>query len=315
MDIAKISKIIDLNTNREEYFENPVQDYLNLDKTSIRVLLWQKKWNFIRQTPVNYWPIWSEWFILLNGYNCQARCQYCYLQSYFKSPDMVRFTNTDDFLVFLEEFIKDFRQKQPDKTLIFYDWDFKDSLWYYGLAQNIYNINKFTNLFKKYWNTFLEIRTKNIILNRDIYQKLEINKNLIISITFSPQSVIKKYELWASAFDARLRFSEYIIWRWAKIGIRIDPIVFDDDFDSCWQNYYDMLQELNKLKNILNYSIWTLRIKTSLYKLLKKRNSNIINNLILENNFWRYSKDLRDKIYTNFINFIKHENIYICMDE
>jgi len=317
MSIAQISKIIELWANREEYFENPVQDYLNIDKQSIRVLVWEKKWNFIRQTPQNYWPAWSEWFILLNGYNCQARCQYCYLQSYFKSPDMVRFSNIDDFLEFLNNFIKQFKQKNPDQTLIFYDWDFKDSLGYYGLAQNIENINKLTNLFQNFSNTFLEIRTKNILPNFDLYQKLELSENLITSITFSPQDIIDKYELGASSFDARFGFANHIICRWGNIGIRIDPIVFDQNFDVSLGIYQNMIQKLNKInpKNIVNYSIGTLRLKNSLYKALKKRDSNIVNNLVSEKNFRRYPQELRTQIYTHFGNFLENNHVYICMDE
>ncbi len=315
MSIAKISKIINLGTNREEYFENPVQDYFNIEKKSIRVLMWKKKWNFVRQTPENYWPAGSEGFILLNGYNCQARCQYCYLQSYFKSPDIIRFVNTEDFLGFLENFIKEFRKKNPDKKLIFYDWDFKDSLGYYWLEQNINNINALTELCAKFPDTLLEIRTKNVLPNFDLYKDLILRPNLIVSITFSPQNIIDSYEQWSSNLNLRLDFAKYISSLGWDIGIRIDPIIFDRDFDNCWQDYFDLIEEVNLLKSIINYSIWTLRLKTTLYKALKKKQSNIINNLVLEKNFRRYPLDMRNKIYTNFEKNIKNGGVYICMDE
>ena len=41
---------------------------------------------------------------------------------------MVRFVNIEDFLNFIKNFLDKFFENYPDKEIIFYDGDYKDSL-------------------------------------------------------------------------------------------------------------------------------------------------------------------------------------------
>jgi len=68
------------------------------------------------------------------------------------------------------------------------------------LQQNIEQLNKIIDLIEKFDNVFLEIRTKNLIIENgklriDSYDKLKISDKVIYAITFSPQDIIEKYEL------------------------------------------------------------------------------------------------------------------------
>jgi len=306
--------------NREKYFENPNSDYFNPSKSNIRILEAIKKWNFIRPTPDHYWPPDTDWFAIIRWYNCIWACHYCYLQSYFKSSDIVNFANIDDYIIYLWDFIKKYK-KDNNKKLFFYDWDFQDSFWYLDNEQNIKNLNKFIDLVDSFDDVFLELRTKCIIPNiSESYKNLKIWKNTIYAITFSPDYIIENYEPKTANLQIRIDFAKYIISKWWKIWIRIDPFVFDQsNLDDSIKIYKKMIWQIQKnisISHIANIGIWTLRIKDILYKNLKKTQNKITNNLELELDFWKYKKEDRKKIY-DFLKkeFAKIEEIYICMDD
>lgn len=325
MSIAKITKIINWWDDWQQYFENPLKDYDNIHKDDIKYIYWEKRWSYIRHVPDNYSYPNTIWYALMRSFNCQARCIYCYLQSYYKSWDIVSFTNIEDYISFLNKFIIEFKKKHWDnKWLVFYDWDFQDSLGYFGLQKNIEQLNKIIDLIEQFDNVFLEIRTKNLIIeNWELkignYKKLKISDRVIYAITFSPQDIIEKYEIWASNLDIRIEFWKYIISRWWLIWIRIDPIIFNEDnIDFCIKKYNNLIEKLKQKfqeKNIVNWSIWILRLKEDLYKQLRRNKSDIINNLSLEWWFWRYKKQDREKIYSEIKSVINSNNFFVCMDD
>lgn len=331
MSITKISKIFN-SSSWEEYFENPMQEYNNLHKDSINLIYWNKLWSYIKHVPDNYNAPWTQGYALMRWLNCQAKCNYCYLQTYFKSPDMVRFQNIDDYLNFLEQFIIRFKQEYwNDKVLFFYDWDFQDSLGYFWIKENIDQINKLQLLFSKFDNVYLEIRTKCILVNWelkienwnyiswfDIYKDLLITKSLITAITFWPQELINKYEPWTASLETRIEFAKYISSRWWQIWVRVDPIILDtDNIDFCINLYITQVEKLKeniKESSIYNWSIWILRIKDFLYKNLKKNRSNLINNLYLDDGFRKYKKDVREHTYKMISQAISSNKLFVCMD-
>lgn len=308
-NITNLCKIFQVD-NRQEYFENPIQNYFNDTKESIRYIKSYKKWKFLRQVPLNYSPDWTVWYALIRGMNCQAKCHYCYLQTYFKSPDIVRFVNIQDYLDFLDEFIQKFQITYPDKKLIFYDWDFYDSLGYADLKENISQINSIIQLIENYSNVFLEIRAKCLLENKNSYELLLISSKVIYWITFSPQKIIDMYEPWASNLNIRLSFAKYISNRWWKIWVRIDPVII-----SHWVDLYEeLIIQIQKSKlNIDSWNLWELRIKEKLYKYLSSKWSLLVKDLILKDWFYRYESKSKENVF-NRLDSLLWLVTHKCMD-
>ncbi len=319
--IDALAKTVKKTDNWEKYFENPVQDNFKINNENIRIIESSKKWELIRKTPEHYGPKWSIWYSILRGYNCLWKCQYCYLQSYFKSPDMVKFWNTEDFIKKIINFVSEFRKKDTTTPLFFYDGDSQDSLWYYKLEKTIEQLNEFIIMFENLDNTFFEIRTKCIKNNiEDTYQNLKIGKNTIYAITFSPETIIDTHEKSTASLDKRIEFAQYIISKWGKIGLRFDPFVFDRK--NLEESLIEYKKLIDKIKNNIDkkaiFNIWvgTLRLKDYLYKKLKKVNSPLIDNLSKEWWFYKYDREIRDSIYKFFykeLEWLCNEK-YICMD-
>lgn len=339
--VSIISNIIELGDRWEEYFENPVSDYFNIDKNSVRVLFWNKNWAILKHVPDHYGPEWSIGYALIRWINCQARCHYCYLQSYFKSPDIIRFVNIDQICDFVDRFLDRFmREHSSDKQVYIYDGDYQDSLGFFGIKENIDQLNQLIWVIEKYKNVLFEIRTKAIIKEKckdrfnksinvkdigsdtyisKIYDKLTISDKLIYAITFSPQDIIDKYEQGTSSFFDRLDFAKYINAKWWKIWVRIDPIILDgNNIDFCLEKYINMvwmIQDVVNEFNIQNWSLWLLRLKDDLFKKLRSRWSWLVCGMIKDWGFWRYPEKFRNYVYDKIKTEIKSNNIYICMDK
>ncbi len=305
------------------YFENPTQDYFNIDKKQIKAIISAKKWAFLRHTPDYYGPKDSIWYALIRGINCQWCCHYCYLQSYYKNPDIVKFTNTQDWLKFLKNFLDQATKKFKNKKIIFYDGDFQDSFGYFMLQENIDQIYEILKLFANYSNVYLELRTKQALTKPQYLQKVEkiydtaFSKTLITAITFSPQRIIDLYEPGTTDLENRINFAKWVQSKGFQVGIRIDPIIADKDLDFALVEYKNLIDQLQTNLNpnlIFNRWIWVLRIKKSLYSKLKKSKSGLINNLVLDNWFYKYPKTWREKIFSHIQQIIGSQS-YICMEK
>lgn len=315
--VSQIDKVLKVDY-REEYFENPICDYFNPQKENIKCIISKKNWSFIRHVPDNYWPSSTFGYAILRWMNCQARCHYCYLQSYFKSWDMVRFENINEYISFLEKFIETFIDVHSNKDkIILYDGDFYDSFWYFDLKNSIAQINKLIQLIENYENVYLDIRTKCLVDNFKQYDELLISNKVAYWITFSPQSVIDKYEWGSSDLSLRLKFAKYLVDRWANIGVRMDPIIIDNDYNEAYEEYSYLINTIqNNIgeDNIVDWSMWFLRIKSSLYKKLRKSKSILINNLIENKWFWSYEDNIKSSIISDLKNIIKWK-VYLCMSD
>jgi spore photoproduct lyase len=148
--------------------------------------------------------------------------------------------------------------------------------------------------------------------------KEEFKNNLIVAITFSPQEIIEKFEWWTASLDDRIEFAKFVQSKWFQIWIRIDPIIFyKSNFEDNWAIYENLLDKLlSQLdsKLIFNWWIGILRLKKSLYSKLKKIGSDLVNNLNLDNWFYRYKIQRRKEIYNRFYKKIWNMKLYVCMD-
>lgn len=328
--MAKITRTLTVD-HWERYFENPTQKYYNPEKKSIQLLQWPKHGSFIRHVPDNFCPAGTIWYAILRGYNCQAQCHYCFLQTYFKSADMVKFTNVEHYLPFLETFIKAFRTKYGAKQqLVFFDGDFHDSLWYVWLPTDIEQINLLTTFLSQFPNTYLEIKTKCLIQppQKDawdiftvfdkIYGKLQIVPSLITAITFSPEGIIEQYEPWTASLKTRIWFAQYIAHRWWTIGCRIDPIILAWWTSSALDPYIEMIETIQQdidQVSIKDRWLWHLRLKDALYKRLKQDSSWLITWLVKEGWFRTYPQQTRKKLYGYLEKTIDSPDVFYCMEE
>jgi len=175
----------------------------------------------LRHVPDHYGPEGSLGYAILRGFNCVAACHYCYLQSYFKNPDLVKFENWQDYLDFIQKFLLKLRE-QTSQPVIFYDGDFQDSFAPVSLPQDIEQINQLLEVLEQFENVFVEVRTKLSFAKKggDLSERFEHFSDLkaehpalVVGITFSPEMIVNKFEPGTAKLEDRIDFAKYIVSR------------------------------------------------------------------------------------------------------
>ena len=90
-EIVKQTTYID---KYDEIFGRVKKPYLQ--KRDNLNLFWPKKGQIVKEAPDAYGIGKEKHFYFINSYNCIYECEYCYLQGFFNSPDIVLFVNWDD---------------------------------------------------------------------------------------------------------------------------------------------------------------------------------------------------------------------------
>ena len=124
-------------------------------RTTLNLFIGRKKGQLLKEAPSAYGVGSEKHFYYIHAYNCIYECEYCYLQGYFNSPDIVLFINHQEILNEIERTIEQY----PDAW--FHSGEFSDSL---ALSHITCELPGYHKLFERYPNAKLEIRTKSVNL-------------------------------------------------------------------------------------------------------------------------------------------------------
>ena len=298
----------------DEIFGRVKKPYLQ-KRTNYNLFIGKKRGNLVKKAPSAYGISKNPHYYFIHSYNCPYECQYCYLQGYFNSPDMVFFVNHEE----IAEEIKKTALKTKDAISWFHAGEFSDSL---ALSHVTGEIPFYIDLFKNLPKAFLELRTKSI----NIRSLLKTNPlpNVITSYSLAPKEQIKNYDNKTPSLDLRLKAIKELSDYGHPIGIHLDPIIYQDNLK---QNYRELLESLIRVVPVekINYvSLGVVRFTKEVYHQVKK---NYPKSTLLAENFAketdgkvRYEKSLKQWIFHNIKSLcqeygISSDKIYLCMEE
>ena len=293
----------------DDYFGVVKKPYLQ-KRTNLNLYVGKKRGQLIKQAPDAYGTPHDPHFYFIHTYNCPYECEYCYLQGYFHSPDIVFFVNHED----IGKQIKSISKKY--QTPWFHGGEFSDSLVFSHITQEI---PFYFELFKKIPHARLELRTKSSNI-RPLLNRSPLS-NVIISYSLSPEEYAKMYDYKTPSVDSRLKSIKILNSLGHPIGIHFDPIIHHDDFV---EQYRDLLLRLLKVlpSNKLTYlSLGVVRFtKTSWYQVGK----NYPKSRLLAENFHKGDDGKIRSVFTKKIlktikdlcldNGIPEKKIYLCME-
>lgn len=305
-------KIIAIH-NHKNLFENLPRDY-TFQKPKKNLILADYEGTIVKEAPPAYGFSSLPHFYFIHAKNCIYECQYCFLQGYFKSPDLVLYVNYQKLCSALKS---SFRNNK--KGAWYHAGEFSDSL---ALSTLTNELPYLFELFKDHPDHFLELRTKSANIKSII--DLKPLSNVYVSFSLSPVKVAKEYDLKASPVTARLSAMRKLTEKGFSIGIHLDPVIYNEDYE---KQYVDLIDEICKnieRRRIKYISIGTVRFTKDVFKQLQK---NYPDSNILKKSFQkgfdgklRYSKPLRQNMQ-NEINAIlmqkgfDKKRIYFCMEE
>lgn len=215
---AQKTELID---DYQDFFSRRKTPYLH-KRTEKNLFIALKRGALVRKAPDAYgFGADDSHYYYIHAYNCVYECEYCYLQGYFSSPDLVLFVNHDEIL----RDMKSVLTNSAYERVWFHAGEFSDSL---ALSHISQELPLYWNFFRQNPHSFLELRTKSV--NLSVLRGLEPLPNVILSFSLStePQAALFDREApgVAQRIEAMLRLREMGF----RLGVHFDPIIYLEDF-------------------------------------------------------------------------------------
>ncbi len=296
-----------------QYFGATKKPYLQ-KRTNLNLFIAQKKGLLVKPAPPAYGASTNkQHYYFVHSYNCIYECEYCYLQGYFHSPDLVFFINHEEVIEEMTKIIK-----TTNEETWFHAGEFSDSL----------ALSHITNEFSFYWPFFkthrhatLELRTKSA--NVSLLAKTEPLSNVVVSFSMSPIDTIKEVEHKTAPLMARIEALSILKNKGFQLGLHFDPIIYSENiFDS----YRVLIQNIvsRVTPDSFRYiSIGVVRFTPDVYHQMNKNypQSKVLNDSLRKgpDEKVKYSKPFRQWILKNIRQVLldfgfTSTQIYECME-
>lgn len=237
---------------------------------------------------------------------CLYDCEYCYLQGLYQSANSVLFVNIEDF----------FKEVEPlldKKTLIAISYD-TDTL----ALESLLNLSsKWIDFAKDKPNLNLEIRTKSA--NFKALKGVEVNKNVVLAWSVSPQNIIDLYENKTPSLKQRLKAIKDAIDKGWRVRVSIDPIIITQNYKNLYIELVKELFESVDASKLYSMTIGSFRMSKDHLKTLKKlqRSDLAFYDYALEDNvaFYKNEKEILDFMLKELKKFIDIKKVRVWQQQ
>lgn len=229
-------------------------------RDSLNLFIAHKKGSLVKEAPDAYGISGEPHYYFIHAYNCIYECDYCYLQGYFNSPDLVLFVNHQEIMASMQEI--------ADKTtgnLWFHAGEFSDSL---ALTHLTNELSFYHDFAKRNSKCFIELRTKSANIKE--LMKLDPLPNFITSFSLSPKNKIKSHDLKTPSLASRLKAIEKLYKAGHPIGLHFDPVIHTDQFEEEYQELINEVSKIIPLNKVEYISIGVVRFTKDVYSQVKK---------------------------------------------
>lgn len=312
--LSKLDRIPLYLDSYEEIWGRSKKPYLH-KRDSLNLFLAKKKGQLLKEAPDAYGSQGEAHYYFIHAYNCIYECQYCYLQGYFNTPDIVLFVNHDEIISEMQKTL-DLHQ---GRNVWFHAGEFSDSL---ALTHLTGELNLYHDFCKKNHNAIIELRTKSINIRE--LEKLEPLPNFIISFSLSPKTMAKRVDLKTPSTDSRLKAMTILQSLGWLLGAHFDPIIYEENLKDKYQDLLSCMKEANLLANLKYLSFGVVRFTKDVYREAEKNYpDSVIHTAPMVKSFdgkVRYHRPMRMWIMNTIKelaikNGMREERIYLCMEE
>jgi spore photoproduct lyase len=297
----------------DEIWGRSKKPYLH-KRDSLNLFIARKKGQLLKEAPDAYGKAGEPHYYFIHAFNCIYECQYCYLQGYFNTPDIVLFVNHAEIMAEMERILS----LHPEKRVWFHAGEFSDSL---ALSHITGEVGIYHAFCEKHPHAVIELRTKSVNIRE--LKELKPLPNFIVSFSLSPKEMARKIDLKTPSTKARLEAMKTLMDLGHAIGAHFDPIVYEEKFS---EHYAELLQHMEEhgLTSKLAYlSLGVVRFTKDVYREVERNYpESVIHTTSMVKSFdgkVRYSVPVRGMILTEVKNLaikygVKKERIYFCME-
>lgn len=302
--------------NVDDIFGKVKKPYLQ-KRESLNLFLGEKKGRLVKEAPDAYGLSGEPHYYFIHAYNCVYECNYCYLQGYFHSPDIVIFLNHHEICAEIERVAT--KENEKGNTPWFHAGEFSDSL---ALSHITGELSLYHDLFSRIPYAKLELRTKSA--NIKSLRDLPPRENIITTFSLSPADKIKKNDLKTPSLKARLKSIKELSSLGHPIGIHFDPVVYDEEFEEKYESLIQNMLEALPANKLSYISVGVVRFTKDVYAQVQRNypNSELLSTELIKSfdGKVRYNRPMRLWILSTIKSLllkagIKEEKIYLCMEE
>lgn len=212
-----------------EIFNRKSQNF-RLQKQRGALVLAKKHNQLVHEAPDGYGVGGDRNYYFTHMMNCLYDCRYCFLQGMYRSAFYVLFVNYEDFA---EEILSIARKHEGEEVHYFSGYDC-DSL---ALEPVTGFCDYFLPVIRTQKNAWIELRTKSTQIRQLLaMQPLE---NCIVAFSLSPEDIINSLEHKTPSLQSRLNAIKKLQSRGWKTGLRFDPVIYQDDYESAYKNMFE----------------------------------------------------------------------------
>jgi len=282
-----------------------------MDKESLRLIHY--KGDFLKPCPGTSNYICCGYQILNVGINCPMDCSYCFLQSYVNQPSLRVFSNLEDNLNKVGEFV----DSRPDKIFRIGTGEFTDSLALNRLTGWTRHLLSF---FSKRKNCVLELKTKTPFIE-DIVKSRHMDR-IILAWSLNTRKIIAGEEHNTASLKSRILAAQKCRESGFALAFHFDPMIRYPGWEKDYNEVIHLLEKYIEPTSVIWISIGSLRCMTSLKWAVKRR---FPETMIFDGEFGtgldgklRYFKPVRVEMYAGLYERLKlwHKDlgVYLCME-
>lgn len=297
-----------------EVFEKARKPYLQ-KRTSLNLFLGRKDGQLVKPAPHAYGLDGDPHYYFIYAYNCIYECEYCYLQGYFRSPDIVLFVNHEEILAEISRIAA----ASPGKRVWFHSGEFSDSL----------ALSHLSGEWPLYWEAFgglpnarLELRTKSVNIRPIL--TLGPLPNIIVTFSLSPADAARQFDRQTPGLHSRLKAAQKLAEAGFRLGFHFDPIIYEENFIDSYRELIRELMRAVPLSQMEFFSLGVVRFTREVYQEFSRNypQSPLIGSRLIKSfdGKMRYSRPKRLFLLKSIRNLLTEaavppQKIYLCMED
>lgn len=312
--LSKIKKSPLYIENYSDLWGRSKKPYLQ-KRDSLNLFLARKEGQLLKLAPDAYGSAGEPHYYFIHAYNCIYECQYCYLQGYFNSPDIVLFINHEEILAEMEKTLS----QHKDQKVWFHAGEFSDSL---ALTHLTGELELYHDFCRKNPTAIIELRTKSVNTKEII--KLAPLPNFIVSFSLSPKDMARRVDLKTPSAGARLKAMKELKDLGFKVAAHFDPIIYEDNLKNSYTILLQEMKEMGLNENLQYLSLGVVRFTKDVHREFERNYpESVIHTGPMIKSFdgkVRYHRPMRmwmmNSIKELAINSgVPQERIYLCMED
>ncbi len=258
---ARFPKARKITCTRYGEVFNPKAQNFRLQKQQPALILAEKYKGFMLQAPPNYGIGATHNYYFSHMLNCLYDCRYCFLQGMYQSANYVLFVNYEDYYADMRRICAE----TPNEAVHFFSGYDCDSL---ALEPVTHFTQEFLPVIREIPNAWMELRTKSTqvryLLDTPAFDRC------IVAFSFTPDEIARALEHKAPAINKRLDALVKLQDKGWLIGLRFDPIIYEDTYQAHYQALFKTVFARVKLEALHSVSLGVFRLPDKYFKKVQK---------------------------------------------